>query len=91
MAKPAPKTALRKAPGREHPIAPTPEPTPEQPTTQAPAAPATSEAAEKLPMYSVRMDPALRRRAKRWAAEHDTSLQALTAAALSDYLDKRGG
>jgi len=42
-------------------------------------------------MFSVRMDPTLRRRVKRWAAENDTTVQALTATALSDYLERHGG
>ncbi|GAB3247812.1 hypothetical protein GCM10027586_17970 [Kineococcus gypseus] len=44
--------------------------------------------AASLPMFSVRMDPALRRQVKRWAAEHEVSLQALTAAALHEYMSR---
>lgn len=91
MVKPAPKTALRKAPAAVHPVAPAPEVVPEQ---QAPAAPPTPEAAAEPPplaMFSVRMDPALRRRVKRYAAEVDTSLQDVTAAALAEYLERHQG
>ncbi|WP_432548634.1 hypothetical protein [Kineococcus sp. SYSU DK004] len=102
MARPAPKGALRKAPGREHPVAPAP--SADSPTAPATATPAAAQAAAApdpavetaapaapaaaLPMFSVRMDPVLRRRVKLWAAEHDMSVQALTAAALSEYLDR---
>lgn len=86
MAKPAPKTALRKAPAAVHPVAP---PAPEEPTAP-PTAPAlaTAEPAAPLAMFSVRMDPALRRRVKRYAAETDTSLQDVAAAALAEYLER---
>jgi len=125
MAKPSPKTALRKAPAAAHPIAPPPAaasspalagddlqdpflpgfdsppsdvtdnadavPTPE-PVTESVASPAVpaGQPAAALPMFSVRMDPTLRRRVKRWAAENDITVQALTAAALSDYLKRHG-
>lgn len=125
MAKPSPKTALRKAPAATHPIAPqpatassvpanddlpdpflpgfdstpsdttdhmdaVPTPIPAAKSVASPAAPAGQSAAA-LPMFSVRMDPTLRRRVKRWAAENDVTVQALTAAALSDYLKRHGG
>ncbi|MGI4896140.1 MAG: ribbon-helix-helix domain-containing protein [Janthinobacterium lividum] len=125
MAKPTPKTALRKAPAAAHPVAPPPAaassalagddlqdtflpgfdtapsdatdnayamPTPE-PAAESVASPAVSagQPAAALPMFSVRINPTLRRRVKRWAAENDTTVQALTAAALSDYLERHGG
>lgn len=125
MAKPSPKTALRKAPAATHPVAP-PAPavvvspaatgdlqdpflpgfdTPSSDVTDNTGAASTSELAAEsiaspavpagqpaaLPMFSVRMDPTLRRRVKRWAAENDTTVQALTATALSDYLERHGG
>ncbi|ABS06167.1 hypothetical protein [Kineococcus radiotolerans] len=126
MAKPAPKTALRKAPAAVHPVAPPApaaalagndlqdpflpgfDPAPSDAVDAAPApesAPAAESVAEPvtspaapagqpaaaLPMFSVRMDPTLRRRVKRWAAENDTTVQALTAAALSEYLERHDG
>jgi len=124
MAKPTPKTALRKAPAAVHPVAPSatvpagddlqdpflpgfdpapadaadavlaPGPAPViEPATEpviSPTAPAGQPAAS-LPMFSVRMDPALRRRVKRWAAENDITVQALTTIALSKYLESHGG
>jgi len=88
MAKPSPKSALRKAPAAVHPVAPPP---PEESTAPpAAAAPPAAEAAP-LAMFSVRMDPALRRRVKRYAAETDASLQDMTAAALAEYLERNGG
>ncbi|RYF12302.1 MAG: hypothetical protein EOO40_01555 [Deltaproteobacteria bacterium] len=125
MAKPSPKTALRKAPAAVHPVAPPPTaassapagddlqdpflpgfdsvpsgathnadpvPTPE-PAAESVASLAmpTGQQAAALPMFSVRMDPTLRRRIKRWAAENDITVQALTATALSDYLKRHGG
>jgi len=127
MAKPSPKTALRKAPAAAHPVAPTapaavaspaatgdelqdpflpgfdpvpadaadnddavPTPEPAGQSVTSPAVPAGQPAAA-LPMFSVRMDPTLRRRVKRWAAENDITVQALTATALSDYLKRHGG
>lgn len=88
MAKPAPKTALRKAPAAVHPIAPTTEVVPEQQAPAAPPAPESAAEPAPLAMFSVRMDPALRRRVKRYAAEADTSLQDVTAAALAEYLER---
>ena len=52
------------------------------------AGPGSAVRASSLPMFSVRMDPALRRQVKRWAAEHEVSLQALTAAALHEYMER---
>jgi hypothetical protein len=102
MAKPAPKTALSKAPGRVHPVAPSPAEQAAQPADapdmvrapeSAPQAPAaTAEPpAPSLAMFSVRMDPVLRRRVKRYAAERDTSLQDVAAAALHEYLERHSG
>lgn len=102
MAKPAPKTALSKAPGRVHPVAPPPAEQAAQPADaphmapapelvpQAPVA-AVEPPAPTLAMFSVRMDPVLRRRVKRYAAEQDTSLQDVAAAALHEYLERHGG
>lgn len=88
MAKPAPKTALRKAPAAVHPVAPSKV----VPNAPAPAtAPSPSAQAVPLAMFSVRMDPALRRRVKQYAAGNDLSLQDVATAALSEYLERHGG
>ncbi|WP_432485694.1 MULTISPECIES: hypothetical protein [Kineococcus] len=58
---------------------------------QGDAGPSSAVRAASLPMFSVRMDPALRRQVKQWAAEHEVSLQALTAAALHEYMERHSG
>ena len=85
MARPTPQPALSKAPSREHPVAPA-----VSPLTQPPEAPAVSPPAERLEMFSARINRSLRRRVKRYSADSDQSLQEIAEAALSEYLDRRG-
>lgn len=94
MPRPVSQPALGKAPRRPHPAAPAPASSSAAPSTPSTggggsaAAPAPSTVAQ-LTMFSVRIQPALRRRVKRYAAETEESVQAITEAALREYLDRR--
>jgi recombinational DNA repair protein (RecF pathway) len=91
MARPTSRPAFTRAPVKEHPVAPAPAPAqaPSPASAEAAAAPPVSrDAPEALAMFSARINPRLRRRIKLYAAETDQSLQAITEAALSEYLDR---
>ena len=80
MPRPKPRPALSsprlpKAPSRDHPVAP-----------PAAALPEPARPAAAVRMFSVRLDPALVRRVKLYAAAAEVSLQALTEAALITYM-----
>ncbi len=94
MARPAAKPALAKAPTRPHPVAPAPVATtgldasPTDPTP-LPGASAAAVAEERRVMHSARIPEALRRRVKLHAAETDLTVEQITEAALSKYLDRQ--
>jgi hypothetical protein len=73
--------ALPKAPHKEHPAAPqTPEPVAPAPRTRAKRTP-------PLKMFSVRLGTAVLRRTKLYAVATETSLQEITEAALTEYMN----
>lgn len=86
MPRPTSQPALDKAPKHDHPAMPLSGPTP----GSAPPTDLTERRPRRLAMFSARIDPAVRRRVKRFAAETDETLQAITEAALTEYLDRRG-
>lgn len=78
---PATTAALPKAPHKEHPAAPQ--------TSELPA-PAPRTRAKRTPplkMFSVRLGTAVLRRTKLYAVATETSLQQITEAALTEYMD----
>jgi len=78
---PAATAALPKAPHKEHPAAPqTSQPPPAAPRTRAKRTP-------PLKMFSVRLGPAVLRRTKLYAVATETSLQEITEAALTEYMN----
>lgn len=83
MARPTAKPALAKAPTREHPVAPAPTP----PIVAPLIAASTEPAPTLLRMFSARIDPSVVRRTKLYAVETDTTLQQITEAALTEYMD----
>lgn len=87
MPRPTSQPALDKAPKRDHPAVP---PLSGPPPGSAPPTDPTEHRPRRLAMFSARIDPAVRRRVKRFAAETDETLQAITEAALTEYLDRRG-
>ncbi len=94
MARPAAKPALTKAPTRPHPVAPagtttakTEAPTPS--ATPLPQAPTAAVAQERRVMHSARIPETLRRRVKLHAAEADLTVEEITEAALSEYLERQ--
>ncbi len=87
MPRPTSQPALGKAPKRDHPAVP-PAATPA--SELQPSADSPEHRPQRLAMFSARIDPAVRRRVKRFAAEFDETLQAITEAALTEYLDRRG-
>ncbi len=93
MARPAAKPALTKAPTRPHPVAPdtttakTEAPTPS--ATPLPQAPTAAVAQERRVMHSARIPETLRRRVKLHAAETDLTVEEITEAALSEYLERQ--
>lgn len=94
MARPAAKPALTKAPTRPHPVAPAPTtaPEPEAATSVPTVLPGASAAAvveERRVMHSARIPESLRRRVKLHAAETDLTVEDITEAALSEYLDRQ--
>lgn len=73
--------ALPKAPHKEHPAAP---------QTAQPPAPAPRTRAKRTPplkMFSVRLGTAVLRRTKLYAVATETSLQEITEAALTEYMN----
>jgi hypothetical protein len=87
MPRPTSQPALDKAPKRDHPAVPLSAPAP---GSLPPPTDLTEHHPRRLAMFSARIDLAVRRRVKRFAAETDETLQAITEAALTEYLDRRG-
>lgn len=96
MARPRPQAALPKAPSREHPAILEPASSPaEQAATPPPGSPPVSPAqagvqgpvGEDTVMFSARVARSLRTQVRRYAVNAELSLQAVTEAALREYLN----
>ncbi len=81
MPRPQPRPALAKAPVRDHPAAPTPDP------ESTHGAPSTD--ADPMVLMSTRLHRSTQRRLKIYAATTDQPIQVIVEALITDMLDRR--
>jgi hypothetical protein len=81
MPRPQPRPALAKAPVRDHPVAPTPDPTSNAPSTAADTDP--------MVLMSTRLRRSTQRRLKIYAATTDQPIQVIVEALINDLLDRQ--
>lgn len=81
MPRPQPRPVLAKAPVRDHPIAPTPDP--------AVAPPATAVDTDPMVLMSTRLHRSTQRRLKIYAATTDQPIQVIVETLITDMLESQ--